>query len=246
LGNIALTTRELTGLQIHDGLDQAIPLDPNRPRIEAIGITKVFHTEIGPRTVLDDINFVVEPGDKFAILGRNGAGKSTLIRILSGIIKPTSGEIIRKMRMSWPLALGGQFEGMLTGYDNVRFIAKLYGADVERVFDYTEWFTELGPLLNVQTRFYSDGMRMRLAFALSLAIDFDCILIDEVLFVGDEKFQKKCQRELFEVRRHKTMLLAIHSVEFVNDFCNQALVLKRGRGRVFSDVRLATAIYSTL
>lgn len=217
-----------------------------RLRIAAVDVTKDFHSEIGSRRVLDGISFSVAPGDKLAILGRNGAGKSTLIRILSGLIVPTSGEVIRTMRMSWPLALGGQFEGMLTGYDNIRFIAKLYGADIDYVFDFVEEFSELGAYLNVQTRFYSDGMRMRLAFALSLAIDFECILIDEVLSVGDERFQRKCQYELFEKRADKAMIIASHGSAFVEGFCNKALVLKNGRGRVFADVPLAAKIYGTL
>ncbi len=216
------------------------------PQIAAVDITKDFHSEIGSRRVLDRISFSVAAGDKLAILGRNGAGKSTLIRILSGLVLPSAGEVIRTMSMSWPLALGGQFEGMLTGYDNIRFIAKLYGADVGHVFDFVEDFTELGAYLNVQTRFYSDGMRMRLAFALSLAIDFDCLLIDEVLFVGDERFQRKCHHELFERRADKAMIMAVHATAFVESFCNKALVLKNGRGRVFSDVGLATRIYGTL
>jgi capsular polysaccharide transport system ATP-binding protein len=214
--------------------------------IAAVNVTKEFHTEAGSHCVLNQVNFSAQPGDKLAILGRNGAGKSTLIRIIGGIIQPSSGEIIRTMSMSWPLALGGQFEGNLTGYDNIRFIAKLYNAQIDYVFDFVEDFTELGSHLNVQTRYYSDGMRMRLAFGLSLAIDFDCILIDEVLFVGDTRFQKKCQVELFEKRGNKTMIMAIHSAEFVNLFCNKALVLKNGVGRTFDDVHLATRIYSTL
>ena len=216
------------------------------PRIAAVDLTKDFHSEIGSRRVLDRISFSVAPGDKLAILGRNGAGKSTLIRILSGLIVPTSGEVIRTMRMSWPLALGGQFEGMLTGYDNIRFIAKLYGADIDYVFDFVEDFTELGAYLNVQTRFYSDGMRMRLAFGISLAIDFDCILIDEVIFVGDERFQRKCQHVIFDIYKNKSMIIASHSTAFVEAFCNKALILKNGRGRVLDDVALAARIYGTL
>lgn len=217
-----------------------------RSEITALNVTKEFHTELGSYLVLDQINFSAGPGDRLAILGRNGAGKSTLIRIIGGIIQPSSGRVIRTMSMSWPLGLGGQFEGMLTGYDNIRFIAKLYNKNIDYILDFVENFTELGRYLNIQTKYYSDGMRMRLAFGLSLAIDFDCIIIDEILFVGDAKFQRKCEMELFEKRGHKTMIMAIHSADFVNNFCNKALVLKRGVGRVFDDVHLATRIYSSL
>ena len=180
------------------------------------------------------------------MLGRNGAGKSTLIQILSGLQRPTSGTIERGLRMSWPLALGGGFEGELTGYDNIRFIARVYGAPFRETYAFVEDFTELGKQLHMPVRFYSSGQRMRLAFALSLAIDFECFLIDEVILVGDQRFQEKCNREIFELRADRAMILAIHSREVVRQRCTSALVLKNGRGRVFDDVVLATNTYCTL
>lgn len=214
--------------------------------IRAVNIVKEFETDVGTRRILDGVNFTVRPGERMAILGRNGAGKSTLIKILSGVMDPTSGSIQLGMRLSWPLALAGGFEGDLTGYDNVRFVCSLYGADFDEIFRFVEEFTELGNLLLLPMRSYSDGMRMRVAFALSLAIDFECILIDEVLFVGDTRFQQKCHYELLEKRRDRAMIIAIHSPEFVRSQCTSALVLKAGRGRVFEDVDLAADIYSTL
>lgn len=223
---------------------------PPLPRVAAVGITQVFHSEIGSRRVLDRISFEVFPGDRIAVLGRNGAGKSTLIKILAGLIRPTAGDVIRTMPMSWPLALGGQFEGQLTGYDNVRFIARLYGCEIAPTLAFVREFSELGEHLAVQTRYYSDGMRMRLAFALSLAIDFDCLLIDEVLFVGDDRFQMKCQQALFGPGREaKAMIMAVHAPALVEAHCNKALVLKDGVGRVFEGregVALACRIYETL
>lgn len=214
--------------------------------IAAINVVKEFHTDIGTRRVLDGISFSVGEGERLAILGRNGAGKSTLIQILSGLQKPTSGRIHRGLRMSWPLALGGGFEGELTGYDNVRFITRVYGVPFQETFDFVEDFTEIGKQLHVPVRFYSSGMRMRLAFALSLAIDFECILIDEVILVGDQRFQKKCNEELFVKRKNRSMILAIHNLEIVHEFCTQCMVMKNGRARVFDDINLATAIYATL
>ncbi len=209
-------------------------------------LVKEFHTEVGTRRVLDSVSFRVGVGDRIAVLGRNGAGKSTLIQLLSGIQRPTSGTIHRGLRMSWPLALGGGFEGELTGYDNIRFIAKLYGAPLKETYDFIDDFTELGKQLHMQMRFYSSGMRMRVAFALSLAIDFECFLIDEVLLVGDVRFQEKCKRAIFEDRKDRSMILAIHGTDVVEQFCNMALVLKAGRGRVFEDVKLACSIYHSL
>lgn len=220
---------------------------PRAPRkIDVVDLVKEFHTEHGKRRVLDGISFSVGMGERIAVLGRNGAGKSTLIQILSGLLRPTSGRIDRGLRMSWPLALGGGFEGDLTGYDNIRFISRIYNAPFRDTYDYVADFTELGRHLQVPVRYYSSGMRMRLAFALSLAIDFECFLIDEVILVGDRRFQEKCHFEIFENRRHCAMILAIHATDIVHSFCNSALVLKNGRGRVFSDVKLATDIYGSL
>ena len=214
--------------------------------IAADRIVKEFHTEVGTRRVLDNVSFRVGMGERMAVLGRNGAGKSTLIQILSGLQRPTHGSITRGLRMSWPLALGGGFEGELTGYDNVRFISRIYGVPFQDTFAFVEDFTEIGKQLYVPVRFYSSGMRMRLAFALSLAIDFECFLIDEVILVGDQRFQNKCIHELFDKRQDRAMILAIHSTEVVRERCTSALVLKEGRGRVFDDVDEATNIYATL
>src|SRR5260370_15920536 len=131
------------------------------------------------------------------IAGPNGSGKSTLIKVLSGLLLPTSGKVHRGLRLSWPLTLGGSFEGQLTGYDNVRFLCRLYDLPFRETFDYVTDFSELGRNMYVPVRFYSDGMRMRLAFALSLSMNFECYLIDEGILVGDPRFQIKCHYELF-------------------------------------------------
>jgi capsular polysaccharide transport system ATP-binding protein len=215
--------------------------------IDAVDIVKEFHTEDGrKRRVLDGISFSVGMGERIALLGRNGAGKSTLIQILSGLQRPTSGYVVRGLRMSWPLAFGGGFDGELTGSDNIRFIARIYDVPMRETFEFVADFTELGAQLNLQMKFYSSGMRMRLAFALSLAIRFECLLIDEVILVGDRRFQQKCHDEIFQNRKNCAMIVAIHGVDFVKEYCSKALVLKDGRGKVFEDLELASAIYATL
>ena len=171
--------------------------------------------------MLDGISFKVGMGERIAILGRNGAGKSTLIQILSGLQRPTAGRVERGLRMSWPLAFAGGFEGDLTGYDNIRFISRVYNAPFQEVFDYVDDFAELGKLIFEPMRFYSSGMKMRIGFALSLAINFDCILIDEVILVGDRHFQDKCVRELFEYRKHCAMIIATHGMDVVTDYCSR-------------------------
>ncbi|MEQ1713265.1 MAG: ABC transporter ATP-binding protein, partial [Hyphomicrobium sp.] len=200
----------------------------------------------GLRRVLDGISFRVGHGERMAVLGRNGAGKSTLIKILAGVQTPTSGSITRGLRMSWPLALGGGFEGELTGSDNIRFISRIYGAPLRETVDFVTDFAEIGKQIYMPVRYYSSGMRMRLAFALSLAIDFECYLIDEVILVGDRKFQAKCIHELFVKRADRAMILAIHDMNVVNERCTSALILKAGRGKVFDDVKSAVDTYGSL
>ena len=214
--------------------------------VEAVNITKIFDTEQGPVRALDGVSFRVGAGERIGILGANGGGKSTLIRILSGIMTPTSGEVRRGLRLSWPLALGGAFEGELTGYDNVRFLTGLYNLPFRETYDYVQDFSELGRFMRVPVRFYSDGMRMRLAFALSLAMEFECYLIDEVILVGDRRFQLKCHDELFGRRKHCGMIMAVHSAHTVKEYCQSALILKGGRGRLLHDLNLATRIYGDL
>lgn len=219
---------------------------PLAQQVAAVNISMSFDTPVGPRHVLREISFSVGPGERMAILGRNGAGKSTLIKILAGVLNPSSGTIYMGMSLSWPLALAGGFEGALTGYDNARFICDIYDVPIGPVLKYLRDFTELGDLLYVPVRSYSDGMRARLAFGLSLAIEFDCMLIDEVLGVGDQRFQQKCHNELFYRRDKQAMIAAVHSPDFVLKYCSSALVLKNGVGRVFGDVEKACSIYATL
>lgn len=214
--------------------------------VEVDDVTIDFHTEQGIKRALQGISFRVEQGERIGVMGPNGAGKSTLIKVLSGMLEPTYGEVRRGLSLSWPLALGGGFEGQLTGYDNVRFLAGVYGLPFQETLAYVDDFSELGRNLFKPLRYYSDGMRMRLAFALSLSIDFECYLIDEVILVGDRRFQQKCHDELFTARRHCGMIIAVHDVNVVREYCQKVLLLREGRGRVTTDMQLAGRIYQGL
>ncbi|MGH7039617.1 MAG: ABC transporter ATP-binding protein, partial [Stellaceae bacterium] len=196
--------------------------------------------------VLSDVSFTVERGAKVAILGRNGAGKSTLIRLVGGLELATRGTIERTMSLSWPLGFTGGFQGSLTGNDNMRFIARIYNKPFDELKAFVEDFAELGKFMAEPVKTYSTGMRARLGFALSLAVDFDCYLIDEVIAVGDQRFQRRSYEELFEKRADRTLILASHEVATVQSYCTSALVLHRGRGKVFSDLELALEIYNDL
>lgn len=198
------------------------------------------------KQVLDNVNLVVERGERIGLLGRNGAGKSTLIKLIGGVEMPTSGKIERRMTLSWPLGFSGGFQGSLTGYDNARFIARIYNRDYADVKAFVEEFTELGRQLKMPVKTYSSGMRARLAFALSLAIEFDCYLIDEIILVGDQNFQAKCHHELFEKRKDRSMILASHSIETVRSYCNRAVLIHGGQAVVHDDVNHALEAYSHL
>jgi capsular polysaccharide transport system ATP-binding protein len=207
-------------------------------------VTKRYKVSQGQKTVLDRVNLTVHPGERLGILGRNGSGKSTLIRVISGAELPTTGIVRRTMQVSWPLAFAGGFQSHLTGYDNLRFICRIYNTDVADKVDYVQDFAELGPYFREEVRFYSSGMRARLAFALSMVIDFDCYLIDEVVAVGDSRFHEKCQHELFEKRGHKAMIIVSHNPEFIGAHCNDTAVIVRGKLTSFRDVQAGFEYYN--
>jgi capsular polysaccharide transport system ATP-binding protein len=209
-------------------------------------VCKSYKHGASRKQVLNNVNLVIERGDRIALLGRNGAGKSTLIKLIGGVEMPTSGRITRTMSLSWPLGFSGGFQGSLTGYDNARFIARIYDRDYGEMRAFVEDFTEMGRQLRMPVKTYSSGMRARLAFALSLAIEFDCYLIDEIILVGDQNFQRKCQYELFEKRQDRTMILASHSTEVVRHFCNRAFMIHGGEGVAYDDVNQAVDLYSAL
>ncbi|GAA4005761.1 ABC transporter ATP-binding protein [Sphingomonas humi] len=191
-------------------------------------VNKVYPTRSGPVHVLKDVNLTVDSGERIGILGRNGAGKSTMIRLISGAELPTSGRIDCDMSVSWPLAFGGAFQGSLTGYDNLRFICRVYGVDPDDKVAFVEEFSELGIYLREPVKTYSSGMRARLAFAISMVIEFDCFLIDEIVAVGDARFHEKCHHELFEKRGDRAMIIVSHDATYIRDHCTRATVLANG------------------
>jgi len=209
-------------------------------------VSKVYRARHGPNVVLRDVNLQVAKGQKIGIIGGNGAGKSTLIRLVGGAEYPSTGRIDRQMSVSWPLAFGGSFHNNLTGLDNLRFICRVYGADYAALLPFIEDFTELGLHLREPVFHYSQGMTARLAFALSLAIEFDCFLVDEVIAVGDIRFHEKCKVELFEKRKDRAMILVSHNPELIREHCASACVLHSGSLRHFDTVEEAYAHYQVL
>jgi capsular polysaccharide transport system ATP-binding protein len=213
-------------------------------RLESV--VKRYRTRAGRHTVLDGVSLEVRKGDKLGILGRNGAGKSTLIRVISGAELPNRGRVTRHMAVSWPLAFSGAFQGSLTGLDNLRFICRVYGAEFHAARPFVEEFSELGKYLREPVKTYSSGMRARLAFAISMAIEFDCFLIDEVISVGDARFHEKCRRELFEKRSDRAMIIVSHEPQSIREHCTRACVLEGGLLHEFPDVDSAYSAYGKL
>ncbi len=213
--------------------------------IEVRDLRKVYPTRFGENVVLDGINFNLNMGEKLGILGRNGAGKSTMIRLISGAERPTSGSVKSSMSVSWPLAFGGAFQPNLTGLDNIRFISRIYDQDIEKNLQFVEEFAELGPYLGEEVRTYSSGMRARLAFAISMIIEFDCFLIDEIGAVGDARFHDRCNQELFRKRGDRAMIIISHDASYIRDHCTRFAVLHDGRLEQFADFDDAYADFRT-
>ena len=214
--------------------------------IRVTDLHKIYRTRFGSNHVLDGVTFTLSKGERLGILGRNGAGKSTLTRLVSGAERPSHGTIERGMSVSWPLAFGGAFHPMLTGKDNVHFISRIYNQDFTRNLAFVEDFAELGPYLREPVRTYSSGMRARLAFAISMIIEFDCFLIDEVGAVGDARFHDRCNYELFDKRGDRAMIIISHDAAYVRDHCNRWGVLHDARLKLYDDFELAYADFKEL
>jgi len=206
-------------------------------------VSKVYETRQGPYKVFDDVSFTLQRGRNLGILGRNGAGKSTMIRLISGAERPTTGRIRRGMRVSWPLAFAGAFAHNMTGLDNLKFVCRVYGIDYKPLVPFVEDFTELGMFFREPVMHYSFGMMTRLAFALSMAIEFDCFLIDEAMVVGDARFHERCHYELFQKRKDRAFILVSHDVNAIKTYCENAAVLSEGRLLSFPNVDAAYTFY---
>ena len=215
--------------------------------LRCVDVVKEYHVAgRGVRRVLDGIDLDVRYGQKLAILGRNGAGKSTLIKIMGGVELATAGRVERTMSVSWPLAFGGAFQGSLSGLDNLRFICRIYDLDFEGTRDFVDDFAELGRQLGEPVKTYSSGMRARLAFALTIAIEFDCYLIDEVIMVGDQRFFRRCQEELFVKRADRALVIVSHDMSFIRTACDTAAIIHNSQLELCDSVEEAVYIYERL
>lgn len=212
--------------------------------IHLIGISKHYDTDIGRKQVLRESRLTIPTTKRVGVLGRNGAGKTTLLNMIAGVDRPSTGMIIRESRMSWPLGYSGGFHGDLTGRENIAFVARLYGADYDLTFERTEEFAEIGAYVDMPVRTYSSGMKSRLAFGLSLAIDFDCYLIDESIGAGDRFFRQKSKKVFLEQSKDRGMLLVSHNEKTVQEYCQIGLVLYEGFLVPFDNIDEAIEFYT--
>jgi len=214
--------------------------------LEVVGLGKTYTRSVGATALFTDLNFTLGRSDRLAVLGRNGQGKSTLIKILGGALAPTEGRVVWHMTGSWPIGFGGGFQGSLSGLDNIRFLARIYNRDFDELLERVDGFAELGKKLSLPVKHYSSGMRARLAFGLSIAIEFDCYLVDELVAVGDARFQKKCRDELFQHRAERAFIMASHDMKLIGQTCDRALIIESGKAKIFDDVHEAIDIYTWL
>lgn len=213
-----------------------------RALIRLINLTKVFRTKGGGgKVVANRMNATFPKGSSVALLGRNGAGKSTLLHMIAGNILPTAGKIISTGTISWPVGFSGSFHKELTGEQNVRFIARVYGMDTDAMCDFVSEFAELDKQFSQPFRTYSSGMRARLAFGTSMAMSFDTYLIDEVTAVGDARFKRKSKYLLKARLQGASAIVVSHSMSTLRDFCNMGAVLDRGVLVVYPDLEEAIA-----
>ena len=208
-------------------------------------VTKAYQVHDGLHLVLNDVSLELPACTNVGIVGNNGAGKSTLLRIIAGVEAPDQGRVTRHGRVSWPIGFAGGFNGSLSGEENCRFVARIYGESVDDVVGFAKDFAELGEYFEMPVKTYSSGMRARLAFGLSMAIDFDVYLVDEVTAVGDATFQKKC-RATFESRSGRSSVIIVsHNLKTIREYCNACAVLQHGRVVLCQSVDEAERIYQT-
>lgn len=206
-------------------------------------VHKTYRIRRFEKEVLKDVSFSVSPGESLAICGANGAGKSTLMRMIAGVEMPTSGRITRTMTTSWPIGYSSCFQSSLTGADNCRFIARIYDQPIDELLAFVEDFAQLGPYFYQPIMTYSAGMTARLAFGVSLAINFDCYLVDEVTSAGDARFRQRCSDELMQRRENGTLVMISHDPGVLREYCSRGAVVSNSRLQLFDTVDEAIAFH---
>ncbi|SEO23586.1 capsular polysaccharide transport system ATP-binding protein [Gemmobacter aquatilis] len=198
------------------------------------------------KVIVEDLCLTLPTGKSLALMGRNGAGKSTLLEMVAGTIRPDSGRIVTDGTISWPVGLGGSLHKDLTGAQNIRFIARVYGVDTESLIAFVEDFAELGPHFHMPVRSYSSGMRSRLAFGASMGIRFDTYLVDETTAVGDASFRRKSSAVFRERMKQSSAIFVSHDLTQLREYCDAAILLEKGHLTYFDDLDEAIEVYQAL
>ena len=206
-------------------------------------LTKSFWVKGERKVVIDNLSLTLPSGKSLALLGRNGAGKSTLLEIIAGTLNADSGRVLSDGTISWPVGLAASFHGDLTGAENVRFVARIYGVDTDDLVDFVGEFADLGRSYDMPMRTYSTGMRSRLTFGASMGIKFDTYLVDEITAVGDHAFRKKSQQIFAERMQSSSAIMVNHTMAEVRKFCNAGVVLEGGKAEYFEDLEEAIALH---
>lgn len=214
--------------------------------IELRNVCKEFVLKGRRKVVADNISAVFPDKRAVAILGRNGAGKSSLLKMLAGTMMPDSGEIISTGHISWPVGFAGSFHPELSGLQNTRFIARVYGVDTDELADFVADFAELGQHFHLPIRSYSSGMKSRLAFGVSMGIHFDTYLVDEVTAVGDATFKSKSEALFMDRLSNSSAVMVTHTMGQVRRLCNYVGVLHLGQLHFFDDVDEGIAFHQRM
>ncbi len=201
--------------------------------------TKLVRMKGVRKTIIDNVSLTIPRGKSVGLLGRNGAGKSTLLRIIAGTLDLDSGRVVRDAKVSWPLGFQGSFQGNLSGEQNVRFVARIYGVDTQELVEYVAEFAELGEFFKAPVRTYSSGMKARLAFGVSMGIKFDYYLVDEITAVGDTNFKRKSQMVFKERLSGSDVVMVSHSASTLREYCETGIVLEDGVLTYYDDLEKA-------
>ena len=202
-------------------------------------VSKSFPLPAGHKLIADRITLEIPRGRSMALLGRNGAGKTSLLRLIAGTLHPDQGRIHVAGQVSWPVGFMGSFHPDLTGAQNVRFVARIYGVETAALVNFTRDFSELEAQFNQPVRQYSSGMKARLAFAMSMGIRFDTYLVDEITSVGDLAFRRKSEALLQQRLKHSGAVIVSHSMGLLRRICDCGAVLENGRLHFFVNIEAA-------
>jgi capsular polysaccharide transport system ATP-binding protein len=199
-------------------------------------LTKSFEVNGRRKVVIDNLTLTIETGRSLALLGRNGAGKSTLMSIIAGNMRPDAGRVVSDGTISWPIGQTGSVHPQMTGAQNTRFLARVYGVETGELVDFVEDFAQLGAHFHMPVRTYSSGMKARLVFGLSMGIKFDIYLIDEVTGAGDAAFRSRSAALFHERMASSDAIMVNHNLNELREFCDAALLLEHGKLSYFEDL----------